>query len=95
MVFSTNVSRHLNVNTRSGARSAFFIEGQSCDSKKQFTVTISEKQQIKDLFQVGDILEGTAWTKKYDEREFADYYRTGSLKLLDRLNNNIKVKPPP
>jgi len=73
----------------------FFIEGLSSESKNEFTVAISEKQQIKGLFRVGDVLEGTAWTKKYEEREFADYYRAGSLKLLDRANNNVNEMPPP
>jgi len=41
------------------------------------------------------MLEGTAWTKKYQEREFADYYRAGSLKLLGRVNENFEVIPPP
>lgn len=63
----------------------FFIEGHSSEGKKQFTVAISEKQQIKGLFQIGDVLEGTAWTKMYEEREFADYYRAGSIKLLNIL----------
>jgi len=72
-----------------------FIKGHSSDFKKQFTVAISEKQQIKGLFRIGDVLEGTAWTKKYQEREFADYYKAGSLKLLDRVNDNIVVIPPP
>ena len=40
--------------------------------KKQFSVAISEKQQVKGLFRIGDVLEGTAWTKQYKEREFAD-----------------------
>ncbi len=73
----------------------FFIEGHSSDAKKQFTVAISEKQQIKGLFRIGDMIKGTAWTKKYEEREFADYYRAGSLKLLDRANENFEVKSPP
>ncbi|UNC92122.1 hypothetical protein [Candidatus Contubernalis alkaliaceticus] len=72
-----------------------FIEGQSSDYKKQFTVAISEKQQLKGLFRIGDLLEGTAWTKKYNEKEFADYYRAGSLKLLDRVNETIEVLSPP
>ncbi len=72
-----------------------FIEVDSSDSKKQFTVAISEKQQLKGLFRIGDMLEGTAWTKKYKEREFADYYRAGSLKLLDRVNKNFEMIPPP
>lgn len=73
----------------------FFLEGHSSEGKKQFTVAISEKQKIKGLYQIGDVLEGTAWTKMYKEREFADYYRAGSLKLLDRLKDNVKVMPPP
>ncbi|MEL7568600.1 MAG: hypothetical protein AAGU27_27535 [Dehalobacterium sp.] len=73
----------------------FFIVGYSSDSKSEFTVAISEKQQLKGLFRIGDILQGTAWTKKYEEREFADYYRAGSLKLLDRENENFEVIPPP
>jgi hypothetical protein len=73
----------------------FFIEGHSSDSKKQFTVAISEKQQLKGLFRIDDMLEGSAWTKKYEEREFVDYYRAGSLKLLDRVNENFEVISPP
>ncbi len=73
----------------------FFIEGCSSDGKKQFTVAISEKQQLRSLFRVGDEIEGTAWTKKYEEREFADYYKAGSLKLLDRLAENLEVITPP
>jgi len=72
-----------------------FIDGHGSDSKKHFTVAISEKQQLKGLFRIGDILEGTAWTKIYEEREFADYYRAGSLKVLDRVNENITIIPPP
>ncbi len=40
-----------------------FIEGQNSDSKKQFTVAISKKQQLTGLFRIGDLLERTAWTK--------------------------------
>jgi len=74
-----------------------FIEGCSSDSdgEKHFTVAISEKQQLKGLFRIGDVIQGTAWTKKYKEREFADYYKAGSLKLLDRANVNIESASPP
>jgi len=73
----------------------FFIEGKSSKVKNQFTVAISEKQQMKGSFRVGDVLEGTAWTRKYKEREFADYYRAGSLKLLERANDIADKIPPP
>jgi len=72
-----------------------FIEGHSSEFKKNFTVAISEKQQLKGLFRIGDILEGTAWTKIYEEREFADYYRAGSLKVLGRARENLEIIPPP
>jgi hypothetical protein len=72
-----------------------FIVGDSTDGKKQFSVAISEKQQFKGLFRIGDVLKGTAWTKQYKEREFADYYRAGSLKLLSRASANLEMMPPP
>ena len=35
----------------------FFIEGHSSEGKKQFTVVLSEKQQIKGLFRIDDVLK--------------------------------------
>jgi len=49
----------------------------------------------KGLFRIGDVVEGTAWTKKYEEREFADYYKAGSLRLLDRVNEKFEIISPP
>jgi len=72
-----------------------FIEGCSSYSKEQFIVAISDKQQLKGLFRIGDMLKGTAWTKKYEEREFADFYRAGSLKLLDRTYEKLEAVSPP
>ena len=72
-----------------------FIEGSSSEGKKQYTVAISEKQQLKMLFRIGDVIEGTAWTKQYAEREFADYYRSGSLKILNRSVDNLEISAPP
>lgn len=68
----------------------FLSKGTVVTLKKQFTVAISEKQQLKGLYRIDDMLEGTAWTIKYEEREFADYYRAGALKLLDRVNENLR-----
>ena len=47
--------------------------------KYDYCVAISEKQAFKIRVHIGDILKGTAWTKKYPEIEFADYYRAGSI----------------
>lgn len=72
-----------------------FILGASSDGKKQFSVAISEKQQFKGLFRIGDVLEGTGWTKQYEEREFADYYRAGSLKVLNKASVHLETVSPP
>lgn len=72
-----------------------FVEGNSSEGKKQYTVAISEKQQLKMLFRIGDIIEGTAWTKQYEEREFADFYRAGSFKILNRSTDNLELPAPP
>lgn len=73
----------------------FFIEGTSSEELNNFTVAISEKQQLKNSFRIGDVIKGTAWTKKYENREFADYYRAGSLKILNKENNEIIIFQPP
>lgn len=62
----------------------FFLEGTSDEGLERFVVAVSEKQQLKDDFRIGDIISGTAWTKKYPEREYADYYRAGALKISER-----------
>lgn len=59
-----------------------FIEGESEEGLTEFSVAISEKQYVKGQFRIGDTIKGTAWTKNYPEREFADYYRVGALKVL-------------
>jgi hypothetical protein len=50
---------------------------------------------LKGLFRIGDVIKGTAWTKQYEEREFADYYRVGSLKLLNRADGDLEITAPP
>jgi hypothetical protein len=72
-----------------------FVEGCSSEGEKQYTVAISEKQQLKMLFRIGDVIEGTAWTKQYAEREFADYYRSGSFKILNRSVDSLEILAPP
>lgn len=62
-----------------------FLEGESEKGLGPFTVAISEKQQVKEKLCIGDLVSGTAWTKKYPECEFADYYRAGALKLVERV----------
>ena len=61
-----------------------FLDGDTDGVKRKFTVAISEKQQQIIGFRIGDEAKGTAWTKKYPEWEFADYYRAGGLKRIEQ-----------
>lgn len=71
-----------------------FFAGKSEEGLTEFSIAISEKQQQKGNFQIGDRLKGTAWTKRYPKREFADYYRAGSLKILQRDEKPIRKTCP-
>ena len=53
-------------------------------SAYDFCVAISEKQQEKLCFRIGDRAKGTAWTPLYPNAEFADLYRAGALKAVKR-----------
>ena len=51
-----------------------------------FCVAISGKQQEKLRFRIGDRARGTAWTPLYPDCEFADLYRAGALKVVERAD---------
>lgn len=55
----------------------------SGSDKYDFCIAVSEKQEEKIRIHIGDVLKGTAWTKKHPEIEFADYYRAGGIKKLE------------
>lgn len=57
-----------------------FLKGVADDEERNFAVAISEKQQEKMRFHIGDVISGTGWTKKYPKLEYADFYRAGALK---------------
>ncbi|MBR3315284.1 MAG: hypothetical protein IKG18_14245 [Atopobiaceae bacterium] len=61
-----------------------FLEGTADGEERRFCVAISERQQKKCHIHTGDKVSGTAWTKLYPNREYADYYRAGALKMLER-----------
>ena len=68
-----------------------FLTGIADGEERDFVIAISEKQQEKYKFHIGDEIKGTGWTKKYPEWEYADYYRTGALKKLQE-NNVVPIK---
>lgn len=74
----------LNNRTHSHKGYNVFAEGTADGEERFFSVAISEKQQQKLHLRIGDEFSGTAWTKLYPKREYADFYRAGSLKVLTR-----------
>lgn len=71
-----------------------FLDGEANRVETRFSVAISEKQQQRLVFRVGDEAEGSAWTKMYMVSDYADYYRAGSLKTT-RKSKPIETEPPP
>ncbi len=51
--------------------------------EQDFSVAVTENTQEKINFRIGDKIKGTAWTKKYSNLEYADYYRAAGLKLIE------------
>ncbi len=72
-----------------------FLSGNARGIEKRFSVAISEKQQQKLELRAGDTIKGTAWQKKHEKGEFADFYRAGSLKLLGRKIDSPDSCGPP
>jgi hypothetical protein len=72
-----------------------FLDGEAGGTNAPFSVAISEKQQMKLGFRIGDDVRGTAWTKQYEVTDYADYYRAGGFKVLKRSEQNIVAMPPP
>ena len=72
-----------------------FLNGCAYGMERSFVIAISEKQQQKGGFRIGDELEGAAWVKEYPEREFADFYRAGALKRLKKAEQGTIPLPPP
>ena len=44
-----------------------FLSGIADGEERDFAIDISEKQQEKYKFHIGDEIKGTGWTKKYPE----------------------------
>jgi len=72
-----------------------FLDGVADGTECRFGVAISEKQQLSNNFRIGDVVRGTAWSKQYPEREYADFYRAGSLKRINEAAASAEPTPPP
>ena len=62
-----------------------FLKGTAEGEEKSFAVAISEKNQQKYHFHIGDEISGSAWTKLHPKLEYADYYRVGALKKISEV----------
>jgi hypothetical protein len=71
-----------------------FLDGEVNGIKAPFSVAISENQQQKLIFRIGDEANGTAWSKMYNHKEYADYYRAGGLKVIKRAEPTEPTPPP-
>jgi len=71
-----------------------FLDGEADGNKSRFSVAISEKQQMKLVFRIGDVVKGTAWTKLYNVSDYADYCRAGGLKITQRAEQSETTPPP-
>ena len=71
-----------------------FLDGSVNGEKARFSVAISEKQQQKILFGIGDEAKGSAWTKMYKVSDYADYYRAGGLKIIKKAEPSQAAPPP-
>ena len=95
----SNVWRYrLDNRTHSLAGYNLFLVGTADGEDASFSVAISEKQQEKYAFRIGDQISGTAWTKKYPKREYADYsyrYRSGGFKKADSSRDRALSNPTP
>jgi hypothetical protein len=65
-----------------------FLDEEANETPGRFSVAISEIQQEKVRFRIGDEVSGTAWTKMYDESDYADYYCAGALKRIAAVGTN-------
>lgn len=71
-----------------------FLDGEANGIKTEFSVAISENQQQKLIFRIGDVAKGSAWTKMYDVSDYADYYRAGGLKIIKKAEPIVTTPPP-
>lgn len=69
-------------------------EDSGHDAEHSFSVAISEKQQEELRFHTGDLIKGTAWTKKCPRWEYADYYKAGALKKIQSGEDLPDQVPP-
>lgn len=92
----TNVWRYVIDNrTHSHIGYNLFLDGYTSGENGRFCVAISAKQQQNGGFRIGDVLKGTAWTKKYPQWEYADYYRVGALKRFEKTMSDPETDIPP
>lgn len=92
----SNVWRYrLDNRTHSHIGYNIFLSGKADGVETEFVVAISEKQQEKMRFHIGDEIKGTGWTKRYPQMEYADYYRAGALRKVKEAETIVNLDEAP
>lgn len=72
-----------------------WLDGQRDGTASRFAVAISGLQQSKLLFRVGDVASGTAWPVENPQKEVANLYRAGDLRVINRVEHPATTTVPP
>jgi hypothetical protein len=72
-----------------------FVKGEANGRERRFIVAVSDTQNTKLKFGVGDVFKGTAWPCINAKHDIADYYRAGGFKALNRVDEQTDPTGPP
>lgn len=70
------------------------LQGQIGDEEREFLVGIGEAAQAKHQFRVGDKVSGQSEPIANPKLDSVDYYKTTSLKLIQRIPDSTQATPP-
>jgi hypothetical protein len=71
-----------------------FIDGLVGDERREFSVGLGKATYRKHEFRVGDELSGESVPIVDERKESVEFYRTSKLKLLQRIESEVKNSPP-
>ncbi|MFP6597876.1 MAG: hypothetical protein VCC01_10505 [Candidatus Hydrogenedentota bacterium] len=72
-----------------------FIKGEANGKVGRFIVAVSDTQNTKLKFRIGDMFKGTAWLCIKAKHDIADYYRAGGFKTLTSVDEQTEPTGPP
>jgi len=72
-----------------------WVDGEVDGQSGKFIVAISDTQQGKLQFRIGDVAKGTAWPCVKARHDIADFYRAGGMRILSRRDTPTEQEAPP